>query len=469
MHVMEDALDLASEVLTAKKASQRQSIGKFPWKFGGTLFLGLVAVALMVNLQPAGAWAHDDDYSAKFYGEVQSLPTSGLVGDWLVSGRVVHVTATTRIEQEHGLVAVGSWVEVKGQWLSDHTFQAYEIEVKRSGTQPPEYQKLVGAVEDLPTAGLVGDWKVAGVTVHVSESTRIEQEHGTITIGSWVKVEGNVQADGSFDAFEIELLSHMGTTPPFTEKRFAVLKLQAAPAAPPEAEGVALVRSFAVAGSVVREDLKVAVEHLLPAQIYEVFVDAFHAGSILTNAEGEGYLFLSSASIPGAEPLPSELSPVTDRQQVEIRQGQTSILTGDFANASWCGDGYPEDAFLAMAPLVTPDGTFVGAAVAKIRGGEQELKLMAFALPGSTEITVVVDGLVLGTVFTSASGSLHVTFSTSPDGDDLLLPAEALPISAWQQISLQDATGQLASGSFLVANQTGVPGKLRLRIKSGKQ
>ncbi|MGQ9751428.1 MAG: DUF5666 domain-containing protein [Thermoanaerobaculaceae bacterium] len=275
--------------------------------------------------------------------------------------------------------------------------------MKRWRTQPPEYQRLVGAVESLPEAGLVGDWTVAGVVVHVFETTQIKHEHGTIAIGSWVKVEGAFRLDSSFDASEIELLCHT-TYPPFSEKRFALLKLQATAAAPPEAEGVAWIRSFAQAGSVVREDLQVAVEQLLPGQIYEVFVDGFHAGSILTNAEGEGHLFLSFGNIPGAEPLP------------------------------------------------------------------QELKLMAFALPGFSAITLVVDGIVLGTVFTSASGNLHVTFSSSSDGDDLPLPTEALAISAWQQIALQDASGQvLASGSFLPASPSVAPGTPRLRVKPGKR
>lgn len=361
----------------------------------------------VVILQAAGDWADHDDYYAKFYGEVQSLPVSGYVGDWLVSGTVVHVTAATRIDQKHGAVAVGSMVEVKGQWLADRTFQAYEIdELEQRGTQP------------------------------------------------------------------------LG-------KQFAVLKLQATSAAPPAAEGVAVISSFALAASVVREDLKVAVEHLLPAQIYEVYVDGFHAGSIFTNTEGKGYLFLFSENIPGAEPLPTELSPVANRQQVEVRHGQTVVLTGNFANAHWHGDGddcgdwdhhgsgdwdHHGNGYYAMAALVKGDGAVVGAAVTKSHEGKEKLKLMASALPGSTTITVVVDGIALGTVFTSTSGNLDVTFSTSPDGDDLLLPFAALPTAAWQQIALQDATGQvLASGSFLPARPFVAPGTPRLRVKPGKR
>jgi hypothetical protein len=64
---------------------------------------------------------------SKFYGNIESLPQSGLNGTWRVSGRNVIVTDRTYIKQEYGPVAVGAYVEVKG---GGNPFTAYEIETK---------------------------------------------------------------------------------------------------------------------------------------------------------------------------------------------------------------------------------------------------------------------------------------------------------------------------------------------------
>jgi hypothetical protein len=44
---------------------------------------------------------------------IQSFP-SGLIGNWLIGGRIVHVTTATRVEFEDGPVAVGAVAEVEG-------------------------------------------------------------------------------------------------------------------------------------------------------------------------------------------------------------------------------------------------------------------------------------------------------------------------------------------------------------------
>ncbi len=66
--------------------------------------------------------------------------------------------------------------------------------------------KLTGVVESLPsTPGFVGDWVVSGTTVHVTSSTEIEQEDGTLAVGATVEVKGLAGSDGSITADEIEV------------------------------------------------------------------------------------------------------------------------------------------------------------------------------------------------------------------------------------------------------------------------
>jgi subtilisin family serine protease len=62
-----------------------------------------------------------------------------------------------------------------------------------------------GAIESLPGGGLIGDWRVAGRTVHVSAATEIRQDHGPAVVGAQVEVRGTRQPDGSTNATRIEV------------------------------------------------------------------------------------------------------------------------------------------------------------------------------------------------------------------------------------------------------------------------
>jgi hypothetical protein len=67
--------------------------------------------------------------------------------------------------------------------------------------------EIRGAVDLLAsTTNFIGDWKVAGTTVHVTAMTTIRTEGHTLATGSIVEVKGTKRADGSVDAARIELL-----------------------------------------------------------------------------------------------------------------------------------------------------------------------------------------------------------------------------------------------------------------------
>lgn len=149
----------------------------------------------------------DDDNEAKLKGVIQKLPnTPGFVGDWIVSGKTVHVTSSTRIDQEHGAVRVGATVKVEGTQRTDGSIDAKEIEVLEADQE--NEVEFTGVIQSLPnTPGFIGDWVVSGRIVHVTSSTRIDQEDGTVKVGVTVKVEGTQRTDGSVDAKEIEVLA----------------------------------------------------------------------------------------------------------------------------------------------------------------------------------------------------------------------------------------------------------------------
>jgi Domain of unknown function (DUF5666) len=167
-----------------------------------------------------------------FAGAVQTLPgTANLVGDWMVGGKTVHVTASTRLNQEGGTFAVGSSVEVKGTVRTDGSIDATDIELRSSapGGKPAGQTSFRGAIESLPTGGVVGDWKVSGKIVHVTTATRIEHASGALMVGAFVEIQGTTRSDGSIDATNIEVkFAPPAGTPPPTEFRGAVESLPAA-------------------------------------------------------------------------------------------------------------------------------------------------------------------------------------------------------------------------------------------------
>ncbi|HKP87174.1 MAG TPA: DUF5666 domain-containing protein [Blastocatellia bacterium] len=140
-----------------------------------------------------------------FKGTIESFP-GGFVGDWRIGGRTIHVTASTRIEQELGPVAVGAFSEVKGTQRADGSMDATKIEIKSNVAGGDGRDELKGTIQSLPnTLNFIGDWTVSGRAVHVSAATTIDREHGPIAVGAFVEVNGVRRADGSIDATRIEV------------------------------------------------------------------------------------------------------------------------------------------------------------------------------------------------------------------------------------------------------------------------
>jgi uncharacterized protein (TIGR03437 family) len=148
--------------------------------------------------------------NVSFSGNVEELPnTSGRLGDWKVAGFIVHVSATTFIEQESGPVAIGSKVEVEGVRRADGSVDARKIEVV-SGSCCGSFE-FRGTIENLPSSpGRIGPWSVGGRKVNVTASTQIKPNGVAVAIGFVVQVKGELRQDASVDAAEIEVRSNGG-------------------------------------------------------------------------------------------------------------------------------------------------------------------------------------------------------------------------------------------------------------------
>ena len=159
--------------------------------------------ALEIEVKPDGAGG----VLVKFLGRVEKLPdTTTRIGDWVVSGRMVRVTASTQLKQERGAVMVGSLVEVEGLVQNDGVILANKIEVKGNLDNPTLFVNFRGVIETLPTTtNFVGDWKVSGRAVKVTAQTTLNQERGRIVVGAYVEVRGTLNTDGSVNAQKIEV------------------------------------------------------------------------------------------------------------------------------------------------------------------------------------------------------------------------------------------------------------------------
>ncbi|MGQ0601571.1 MAG: DUF5666 domain-containing protein [Anaerolineales bacterium] len=149
---------------------------------------------------------------------------------WTVNGIRVTITAQTEIK---GNPQVGDTVKVHGAPQSDGSVIAREIEVVlASSTTTPVPGTVTpaptGSATPIPSSTVVvtpnakieffgtvtaingAEWAVSGFRVLVTAQTEIE---GNPQVGSTVKVEGRLQADGSVLAREIKALLPANATP----------------------------------------------------------------------------------------------------------------------------------------------------------------------------------------------------------------------------------------------------------------
>jgi uncharacterized protein (TIGR03437 family) len=133
----------------------------------------------------------------EFRGVVQSVTLSGPSATWLVSGRTVEVTPSTKIEPEGRTPGVGSCVDVRGILQSGDIVRANRIQGQgqgacSAGPGQGDELKFIGVIQDFP-AGLVGDWRVGNQTVRVTADTRIDKDRAPVSKGACAEVRGSMQ------------------------------------------------------------------------------------------------------------------------------------------------------------------------------------------------------------------------------------------------------------------------------------
>jgi cytoskeletal protein CcmA (bactofilin family) len=176
--------------------------------------------------------ADDDQFgNVEFHGAIESLPDPYPVGDWVVSGRTVHVTDQTILENDGGNdqgedaavrhdegddnapFAVGDQVEIKGTAESDGSITATKIESDDQGENENEQGDddgtvaLMGRAQRIAhTAGHLGLWRVSAHPVRVLGSTRIVRNGHSLTRGAHLRVTGRWFAGGTIRATRIAIV-----------------------------------------------------------------------------------------------------------------------------------------------------------------------------------------------------------------------------------------------------------------------
>lgn len=153
-------------------------------------------------------------------GLVEKMPAGGALGDWTISGRIVRVTADTKLEQNAGTLGVGALVEVKGTTASDGALLATKIEVTAGAGNPPSNPaapaEVTGVVQFLPADLHNGDWIVSGNTIRVTAATMISTSRGLPAVGSTVEVHGSLASQGVILASTIEVKAASNPVSPMT-------------------------------------------------------------------------------------------------------------------------------------------------------------------------------------------------------------------------------------------------------------
>jgi hypothetical protein len=153
----------------------------------------LLARTVKVMWNEQGGWRQPQNIK----GKIEALPEGGLIGVWTVDGKQVEVTEQTRVMQRKFMAEVGATVHVVGYTEGD-VVKALLVVVMGPAEGSKPFQ-LVGAIETLPTEGMVGEWVISGKTIIVTESTRIAGQQ-FVKVGARVTVVGTQKTDGTLTA-----------------------------------------------------------------------------------------------------------------------------------------------------------------------------------------------------------------------------------------------------------------------------
>lgn len=167
---------------------------KSTWTLRTLGMLALVVLLGAVGAVPAFAGVQVEvGFDVRFSGVITTVGAEG--GTWVIGGQTVATDDATNVVLTVSPAAPGLWAEVAAAKLDDGSLLAKQITVR------PEQVRLRGIVTDIPGT-TTGAWVIAGVTVNVTDDTRISERSGKVAEGQWVEAV-MTEAQGELTATHI--------------------------------------------------------------------------------------------------------------------------------------------------------------------------------------------------------------------------------------------------------------------------
>ncbi len=152
---------------------------KSMWTLRTLGMLALIVLLGAVGVAPAFADAAVEvGFDVRFSGVITTVGAAGEA--WVIGGQTVATDDLTNVILTVSPATPGQWAEVAAAKLDDGSLLAKQITVR------PEQVRLRGVVTDIPET-TAGAWVIAGVTVNVTEDTRISERSGKVVEGRWVE------------------------------------------------------------------------------------------------------------------------------------------------------------------------------------------------------------------------------------------------------------------------------------------
>jgi len=288
---------------------------------------------------------------------------------------MVNVNEMTKLENRRGDFAAGAYVEVNGYLLADDSVTAIKIEsrtpARNSDVVSRTLIEFIGKVEALPdSVNYLGDWMVAGKTVHVRRNTLVRRERATITVGATVEIYGAELPDGTVDARFVEV-EHGPANASFVA--FAPLASVNAGSYLEGGASSAIIASF---GTDLAAGVEVANKLPLPTELggVSVLVDGLPAGLFFVSPTQINYQAPDDL-LPGAAMVTvMRNGQVAAQGSLELGQVSPSIFTADSS-----GRGVPAGLLLRVRangqqsyePLANYEGGKVTPVTIKRNAGDK--------------------------------------------------------------------------------------------------
>ncbi len=173
-------------------------------------WIGLIAILVMALTAPLAVQAaRADDGAFEWKGIIESRPTGGTIGTWVIDGMTFEATAATHIEEEYHALTVGTCAKVEYNVVTGSNV-AVKIEDEGMSScsetgDDGDHVKLYARLDAAPPADIYnGTWEIGGQTYTSTASTSFDFSHGAPVAGSCVEIEYNLATPTVLHSLETE-------------------------------------------------------------------------------------------------------------------------------------------------------------------------------------------------------------------------------------------------------------------------